>query len=520
VWCEFVVLDEADRMLDMGFIDDVTTILDKVPAERQTMLFSATLPQEVRDLLHRYMKDPEVYSTSTGLTTVPDILQTYVEAEFPRKFKALQKILEEYRDDTMIIFCNTRRQAIDLDRMLWGHGYSAGALHGDHDQDVRFRVLESFRSGDIKILVATDVASRGLDVDDVACVINYEIPDDPGVYVHRIGRTGRAQKSGAAISIVAGKEWSSWSRILKDTGFQIERTGPERIRKRGGSAVERRTRPERGRTRAAREGGRRASPGDPGRRGRRSAGRARGENRAGRDPSGVRDDDNKEVVRSVTGNDDSDKGRGDVRATGSESSDRDPGRSEGKASDERQGGGTTRRRRRPRGRGRGRRQEAEAEAESNTERPDASEQREPSSTASVDRARQPKRDRVRLDDLDDDFVKTDYFSVDHAIIERAGPTRGPASGRSARSGSERRGPPRERADHRSSGGEETQSPGGSRAAGSEDSGSSSRRRRRRRPPRRGRQGSSAAGSTASDSSPRSSGSTSPGSDEPDSSSGS
>jgi superfamily II DNA/RNA helicase len=235
VWCETIVLDEADRMLDMGFIDDVSAIIEKVPEERQTLLFSATIPPAIKTLLNRYMKNPAMFSTSQGLSTVSEIKQVYVEAEFKDKFRALEKVLDAHADGTVIIFCNTRRQAIDLDRMLWGHGYSGGALHGDQEQDVRFKILEAFRGGEIKILVATDVASRGLDIEDVACVVNYEIPDEAESYVHRIGRTGRAQKRGEAISIVSGKEWGYWQRIMRDTGFAVERVGPERVRKSGGA---------------------------------------------------------------------------------------------------------------------------------------------------------------------------------------------------------------------------------------------------------------------------------------------
>jgi ATP-dependent RNA helicase DeaD len=225
VWCELVVLDEADRMLDMGFIDEVSAILDRIPPERQTLLFSATIPPGVEKLARRYMRDPEVHSTSQGLSTVSEITQLYQEVDFRDKFRSLRKILDDNPDDTCIIFTNTRRQAIDLDRMLWGHGYAAGALHGEQEQDVRFKILEAFRRREIKVLVATDVASRGLDIDDITRIINYEVPDEPESYVHRIGRTGRAAKSGIAITLVAGKEIRNWERILQTTRFTMERIG-------------------------------------------------------------------------------------------------------------------------------------------------------------------------------------------------------------------------------------------------------------------------------------------------------
>ncbi len=264
VWCETAVLDEADRMLDMGFIDDVSAILDHIPSERQTLLFSATIPPEVNKLARRYMRSPEIYSTSQGLSTVSEIRQLYQEVEFRSKFKVLRKILDANPLDTCIIFCNTRRQAIDLDRMLWGHGYAAGALHGEQEQDVRFRILEAFRRREIKILVATDVASRGLDIEDIARIINYEVPDEPEGYVHRIGRTGRASKSGIAITLVARKEIRNWRKITSTTGFPLERIDMGITRDREGHPG-RGSRKERGRRRGRRGMGsdrsRRKSPG-------------------------------------------------------------------------------------------------------------------------------------------------------------------------------------------------------------------------------------------------------------------
>ena len=223
VWTENLVIDEADRMFDMGFIDDIQKIIGHLPESRQTLLFSATIPPGIQHLMKRHMNDPETYSTSTGLSTVTEIQQSYREVDFRRKFDELRKIIDKHPNDTIIVFCNTRRQAIDLDRMLWGYNYPARALHGNHDQEVRFKVLESFRQKEIRILVATDVASRGLDVEDVNLVINFEVPIDVESYVHRIGRTGRASKSGEAITLVAGKEMTTWRRILKSTQFEIKK---------------------------------------------------------------------------------------------------------------------------------------------------------------------------------------------------------------------------------------------------------------------------------------------------------
>ena len=228
-WCETVVLDEADRMLDMGFIDEVGAILDRIPPERQTLLFSATMPQGVNKLLERYMRNPEHYSTARGISTTFNIAQGYLQLHPGDKLEELRKVLDGNPDDTAIVFCNTRRQAIDLDRMLWGNGYSAGSLHGDQEQEVRFKILEAFRSGDIKTLVATDVASRGLDIEAVTRVINYDVPDEVESYVHRIGRTGRASSRGIALTFVSRKELRSWQQVLEETGFEIELVGEERF---------------------------------------------------------------------------------------------------------------------------------------------------------------------------------------------------------------------------------------------------------------------------------------------------
>ncbi|MEC9031862.1 MAG: DEAD/DEAH box helicase, partial [Planctomycetota bacterium] len=238
-WCENVVLDEADRMLDMGFIDEVGAILDKIPPERQTLLFSATIPDGMKKLLGRYMKDPKTFSTSRGLATVPDITQGYRSLSPHQKLNALRRILDGHPDDTAIIFCNTKRQVIDLDRMLWGNGYSAGSLHGDQTQDLRFTIMDKFRSGDIKVLVATDVASRGLDIESVSRVINYDVPEESESYVHRIGRTGRANKTGIAITFVTPKDRRYWEQVLKDTRFKISNLAREKGRRMGNT-------PERG----------------------------------------------------------------------------------------------------------------------------------------------------------------------------------------------------------------------------------------------------------------------------------
>ncbi len=232
-WVEHVVLDEADRMLDMGFIDDVSSILEHTPPERQTCLFSATLPPKIKSLTRRFMKDPDTISTIKEIATVPEIDQKYIRCQDWTKKYWVHELLENNPGETCIIFCNTRRAVIELDRDLWGRGYPAGSLHGDHDQERRFKVLEGFRDRKITTLVATDVAARGLDVEAVARVINYDVPDEVETYVHRIGRTGRAGARGESYSLVDPADKLMWNRIVKETGFKIseeEWTPPKGIR--------------------------------------------------------------------------------------------------------------------------------------------------------------------------------------------------------------------------------------------------------------------------------------------------
>ncbi|HLU49047.1 MAG TPA: DEAD/DEAH box helicase, partial [Planctomycetota bacterium] len=327
-WCETVVLDEADRMLDMGFIDDVTKILDRTPPERQTLLFSATLPTEIKRLLHRYMRDPLVCSTNDGVSTAPEIDQRYVEVEFPRKFRVLAKLLDESPDETAIIFTNTKRQAIDLDRMLWGHGYSAGALHGDQDQETRFRILEGFRRGEIRALVATDVASRGLDIEKVGKVINYEIPREVDSYVHRIGRTGRAKARGIAISLVSSRERRSWQEIVRRSKSPIERMSTSTRRERGerGEREERGERGERsGRARAER-GARAERPATVERRS-----EERGRSRRAEPATSRREPEPVDERRRARSEDDTPAPSRDARARGSRE-DRSPSSEEGERS--------------------------------------------------------------------------------------------------------------------------------------------------------------------------------------------
>lgn len=201
-----VVLDEADEMLDMGFIDDIEFILDHTPRERQTALFSATMPSRIEALARRYMRDPQVIALAHEARTVPQTRQVYYETPARAKGDALARILDLQAPHSAIIFCRTRRETADLASTLQARGYAADAIHGDMSQAQRERVLRKFRENRLSLLVATDVAARGLDIPDVTHVINYDIPDDSDAYVHRIGRTGRMGRKGEALTLVTPRE--------------------------------------------------------------------------------------------------------------------------------------------------------------------------------------------------------------------------------------------------------------------------------------------------------------------------
>ncbi len=201
-----VIMDEADEMLNMGFLEDMETILSQLPQERQTVMFSATMPMEIQNIAKRFQKDPVMVKVVKKELTVPKVTQYYYEVKPKTKVEVMCRLLDMYAPKLSIAFCNTKRQVDELVQDLQGRGYFAEGLHGDLKQMQRDRVMSSFRSGATEILVATDVAARGIDVDDVEAVFNYDIPQDDEYYVHRIGRTGRAGKDGIAFSLVVGKE--------------------------------------------------------------------------------------------------------------------------------------------------------------------------------------------------------------------------------------------------------------------------------------------------------------------------
>jgi ATP-dependent RNA helicase DeaD len=206
------VLDEADEMLSMGFIEDIEAILAKTPATRQTALFSATLPPRIRQLADKYMRNPQSVTIQREQVTVAAIEQRYYIVSQSDKTSALARLFEMEDITSALIFARTRAGTGELANALTQRGFQAEVLNGDLSQESRERTLNRFRQNQVKVLVATDVAARGLDIDDISHVFNYDLPDDPEIYVHRIGRTGRAGKTGIAISLVAPRE----KRMLKD----------------------------------------------------------------------------------------------------------------------------------------------------------------------------------------------------------------------------------------------------------------------------------------------------------------
>lgn len=201
-----IVLDEADEMLNMGFREDIETILKDIPEERQTVLFSATMPKPIMDIAKTYQRDSEIIKVVKKELTVPKIEQYYYEVKPKNKSEVLSRLIDMYSPKLSLVFCNTKRGVDELVENLKGRGYFAEGLHGDLKQQQRDRVMNGFRNGKTDILVATDVAARGIDVDDVEAVFNYDVPQDDEYYVHRIGRTGRAGRMGRAFTFVVGKE--------------------------------------------------------------------------------------------------------------------------------------------------------------------------------------------------------------------------------------------------------------------------------------------------------------------------
>lgn len=218
-----VILDEADEMLNMGFLEDIETILQETPETRQTLLFSATMPGPIQILARRFLRDPEMISVKTKEVTIPLVEQYYVEVQDRQKFDVLCRLLDIQSPELAIIFGRTKRRVDELTEGLKKRGYSAEGIHGDLTQSKRDTVIRWFRSGTVEILVATDVAARGLDISGVTHVYNFDIPQDSESYVHRIGRTGRAGHTGAALTFVIPRELDHLRTIERSTKRKIIR---------------------------------------------------------------------------------------------------------------------------------------------------------------------------------------------------------------------------------------------------------------------------------------------------------
>ncbi len=220
---ETIVLDEADRMLDMGFQEDMEEILGKAPTPRQTVFFSATFPRSIESMSGAYQSDPVRVTIEDEADEQPDIRQLYVTAEAEQKVLALRWVLAHHPHESALIFCNFKASVAELEKTLSKAGMSVASLHGDLEQYDRDQVMAKFRNSSTRILVATDVAARGIDVKDLDLVVNFDLPSQPEIYVHRIGRTGRAGKAGLSVSIATEREKSKVRAIEEVTGVSIER---------------------------------------------------------------------------------------------------------------------------------------------------------------------------------------------------------------------------------------------------------------------------------------------------------
>ncbi|WP_066895129.1 DEAD/DEAH box helicase [Clostridium nigeriense] len=219
---EYVVIDEADKMLNMGFIDQISEVLDTLPENRGTSLFSATIPSEIEGLYSKYMKNPKVLNIKSKVFNRDKISEKYIIANREDKFKILLKLLYTYTDDAAIIFCNTKDSVKSLSSLLKKEKIKVNELHGDMEQKDRLKIMDSFKNKDFKVLVATDIAARGIHINNITNVFNYEVPMEKESYVHRIGRSGRGEKRGLAITLTSLKEKRFLDDIEEYIGYKIE----------------------------------------------------------------------------------------------------------------------------------------------------------------------------------------------------------------------------------------------------------------------------------------------------------
>lgn len=220
---KYLIIDEADKMMDLGFIDQVESIVKQLPRNRVTMLFSATMPDKIQEICNQYMRNPIKLEAASEMPTAEIIRQTYYEVQDSDKFDLVKKIVCIERPDSCILFCNTRESVETLFRKMKGEGYRSGSLHGGMEQRERLNTIQRFKRGEFQFLIATDVVARGIHVEDISLVINYELPLDNESYVHRIGRTGRAGNKGAAITLVTLNERSSLAEIEEYIQYRIPR---------------------------------------------------------------------------------------------------------------------------------------------------------------------------------------------------------------------------------------------------------------------------------------------------------